>query len=597
MLTQPNHPADTANDSNLGAKELAHHIYALIDEKQWDSAASAINLFQERFPDQVAFAHYLNGWLARHQGHLAQAVEYLSQAVAENPNDQKYLELFGTALISAGHLEQAYQVVHTLLVIDPTNEQGLFNLAMLELLANHWGNAIQILTSVIKQYPINGLAHVKLAEALMAQSEDTEAQHHLDIAATLIPENPEFLYAAAKHSAMAGSNEKSLRYLEKLCEIAPNSGHAYYMMANAAKYTKSDLALAERLEHLLSGSLVAGSRDHIQFALAKIYSDMKEWDKAFTHLTEANNLRFRGHSLNAITSQTERSIKRYRRFDFSSSPKGSDSNVPIFVVGMPRSGTTLIDQVLSSHSQIGSIGESNHIQDSATFICSQPPRMTYPDCIINMDEVSLKQQADHYLANARESNMDKKRILDKMPGNYIYLGYIHTLFPNAHIIHSRRHPLDSTLSCYFQRFTATDPLDWSHNLTTLGKYYRLYSKMMAFWYQALPGKILDVHYENMVIDLESQARRIIDFVGLEWEDSCLEFHQSKRTVHTASLWQVRQPIYTSSLAKWKPYAKHLRPLIEALGDVLTEQDYEEIRAAGLDIRYPKKSFFSKLFQK
>jgi hypothetical protein len=176
---------------------------------------------------------------------------------------------------------------------------------------------------------------------------------------------------------------------------------------------------------------------------------------------------------------------------------------------------------------------------------------------------------------------EAEAIVDKMPGNAFHLGLIALALPQARFIHLQRSPMDTCFSCYIQRFAAVDGLEWSFDMTRLGQYYRACREVMAHWKVVLPGRILDVSYESIIADPEAESRRILEFCGFDWEAGCLEFHSRKRAVLTASVMQVRQPIYRSAIAKWKPYAKHMRPLVEALGDALSEQDRKILRDAGV----------------
>lgn len=242
---------------------------------------------------------------------------------------------------------------------------------------------------------------------------------------------------------------------------------------------------------------------------------------------------------------------------------GADSETPIFIVGMPRSGTTLIEQILANHPAVHGAGEITIFSK----IRKDKEETWFPDLAQAADRADLEQSGEAYAAAVQALNPEAARITDKMPHNYRYLGLIHMMLPRGRIIHCVRHPVDTCLSCFQQHFSQGQI--WTYQLDELGRYYVAYHKLMDHWRRVLPeGRILDVNYENVVADLEPQARRLIGHCGLAWDDACLAFHENKRAVRTASQAQVREPIYDRSVEPWKPYEKHLGPSLDALSPVL-----------------------------
>jgi hypothetical protein len=230
---------------------------------------------------------------------------------------------------------------------------------------------------------------------------------------------------------------------------------------------------------------------------------------------------------------------------------------------MPRSGTSLAEQILASHPDVFGAGElpvvNRMVDQLATVLDTSIP---YPECLKYLDNHTLEQLASEYLEEAQLKSNDEQFITDKMPSNFMHLGFISLMFPNARIIHCTRDPLDTCLSCYFQNFTGEHP--YAYSLTSLGKFYRMYEKLMEHWSKVIPNPIFELSYEKVVVNPEQEIRSMVDFCGLEWDDKCLDFHQTKRTVATASHSQVRQKIYTSSVGKWRSYEKHLDELCSAL---------------------------------
>lgn len=245
-----------------------------------------------------------------------------------------------------------------------------------------------------------------------------------------------------------------------------------------------------------------------------------------------------------------------------------DSELPIFIVGMARSGTTLTEQIISSHPQVHGAGELPDLLNLAR----QPQgasKTLFPHSMQMLTKADLGLMGGRYVTGLRERHAKANRITDKMPANFLAVGLIHLIVPNARIIHVKRNPIDTCLSGYSRLYSRGQA--HSYDLAEIGAYYRGYARLMDHWHAVLPaGAILDVVYEDLVADNEAQARRLIDYCGLPWDDVCLQFHKNERVIRTASVTQVRQPIYNTSVARWKRYETHLGPLVDALGDLVAE---------------------------
>jgi len=244
------------------------------------------------------------------------------------------------------------------------------------------------------------------------------------------------------------------------------------------------------------------------------------------------------------------------------------SPAQIFVLGMPRSGSTLIEQILASHPQIHGAGE---LTDFDTAVSSTLNAAEYPECVASLDGITLRRIGQSYLARLPAMADGRIRIVDKMPGNYLNVGLIRLALPNAKIIHTMRDPIDTCMSCYSKLFTLGH--HYTYHLEELGRFYRGYSELMNHWRRVLPpGAMIEVSYEEVVNDLEGQARRLIDYCGLPWDDRCIDFHGNSRPVKTASSVQVRKPLFRSSLQRWRRYESELAPLLRELGKALGATD-------------------------
>lgn len=316
----------------------------------------------------------------------------------------------------------------------------------------------------------------------------------------------------------------------------------------------------------------------LHFALGKCYEDTRQYDLAFHHYQAG--CRLKRKRIDYSAELTDANGSHIRTF-FSKENldrlrgEGCASNLPIFVLGMPRSGTTLTETILASHPLVHGAGELHDIIRIAGNPCDlpnlpndKPPAAAgYPLNLQDITPTELKQMGQRYVAGLQARAPDSARITDKMPANFHYLGLIHLMLPQAKIVHVKRNPVDTCLSCYTRLFGRSQYQ--SYDLVELGRYYRNYARLMQHWRETLPpGAFYEIQYEALVADQEGQARALLDYCGLPWDAACMDFHKTERSVRTASVTQVRQPIYQTSVEKWRNYEKHLGPLLEALGDLV-----------------------------
>jgi hypothetical protein len=310
-------------------------------------------------------------------------------------------------------------------------------------------------------------------------------------------------------------------------------------------------------------------RDRMQldFALGKAYADLKDFSRSFQHLVAGNTAKRAtiAYDENATFDLFDRIEKTFTRDLIEKKSGGGDpSSIPIFVLGMPRSGTTLIEQIIAGHPIVHGAGELRILNDVALSVhAPDSAALPYPEFLPLVDAVALRQIGARYVSLLRQLAPDDERVTDKMPSNYYFAGLIHLALPNAKIIHSMRDPVDTCISCFSKLFSAEQ--NHTYDLGEIGRYYRRYQQLMAHWRDVLPtGRILDVRYEDIVADLEGQARRIIEYCGLPWDERCLAFHKTERPIRTASATQVRRPIYKSAVGRWRAYQDQINPLLEAL---------------------------------
>ena len=388
----------------------------------------------------------------------------------------------------------------------------------------------------------------------------------------LRPDDPRGLNNLSNALSAQGRFEEAARCYMRALEIRPSDAEAYYNLVNLHPLNDgspdSEAAFARLSGH--AGALdrfPVREQSVILFAHAKALEARGETDRAFESLARANALH--RSTLRFDIAGSERLAGAIEeRFDPALLARlrgaGSPSQQPVFVVGMPRSGTTLVEQILSAHPEVHGAGEIGLFPALVSRMRSRDG-LGFPSLASGLSPADLQSLADAYLQRIEQLGAGKARVVDKTVGNFELLGLIHLCLPNARIIHCRRDPRDVCVSCFATRFSGGH--DYAYDLHELGRYWRRYERLMAHWKTVLPpGSVFEVDYEALVEDLEGWARRLVAHLGLPWDEACLRFHESRREVRTASFAQVRRPIYKASVGRWRRYARHLAPLLEALGE-------------------------------
>jgi hypothetical protein len=323
------------------------------------------------------------------------------------------------------------------------------------------------------------------------------------------------------------------------------------------------------MERLLgeADTLALGERTDLYFALGKAYDDLGRHAEAAQQWLQGNALKRREISYDAAAvDEVFERIRNVFAQDWLEIRQGAGhpSAIPVFIIGMPRSGTTLVEQILASHPQVFGGGETKYFADAIGEI-EAGRDVVYPDVASTLTGFDFSDLGNRYLTDSlRFAGPDALHVTDKMPSNFLFAGLIHLSLPNATIIHTVRDPVDTCLSCFSKLFTGE--LNYTYDLAELGRYYRQYQLLMTHWKRVLPaGRIFDVCYEELVEDVEGQARRIVAHCGLQWDTRCLSFQENDRPVRTASATQVRQPVYKSAVGRWRPYGAFLAPLLRELG--------------------------------
>ncbi|MBD3180415.1 MAG: tetratricopeptide repeat protein, partial [Candidatus Latescibacteria bacterium] len=414
--------------------------------------------------------------------------------------------------------------------------------------------------------------HLSRGRLLRRMGRSEEAAESYRRVLELEPENRSAAYQLARILHDEGEFDRAAGQYRSVIEKFPDYATAWRNLVLTRKWSSDDTDMKKKLLWQMEKAPPLDKAQYC-FALGKFYNDCGDYDRAFSYYREGNRIIDPGYDYQSNKRFVDAVIDEHMaRKQSGNKITGHPSTKPVFIVGMPRSGTTLASSVLSRHPAVTGVGElmevSILVKSLKNYLGSD---RLYPYCIGDLSGDRARELAGRYLENLEQLAPGAERVIDKLPQNFIHLGFIELLFPNATVIHCRRNPLDTCLSCYFQFFIQS--MSFAFDLQNLAKYYQLYRRFMDYWSGSLSIPLVNVDYEEMVRDLPGQARRLVEGCTLEWDDSCLD-HRGGSSVRTASRWQVRQPVYTSSMNRWKNYRKHIKPLLEAFP--------EHVRASGTD---------------
>ena len=513
------------------------------------------------FSNPSALAAMIEEGLTHHRASRLQEAEAVYRRVlAAKPNHPDALHLLGVIAHQAGNNEPAENLIRQAIAINSRVPDYHSNLGNVLKELGKLDAAIAVCRRALELKPDFPEAHNNLGAALKEQGRLEDAVAACQTALSLKPN------LAEAHNNL-GNALKSLGWLEdavaacqRALELNPNYPEAHYIIAQCKTFKKGDPEIAAMEVLVADSALDDGKKLVVFFALGKALEDIGDYDRAFDCFASGNRLEQRsaGFDIAAEETAAERLMAVFDEALFARlDGVGHGTETPVFIVGMPRSGTSLIEQIIASHPDVHGAGESMALGR----IVRELPH-GYPDCVSDIEELEWGALGRSYMERLLKDAPAARRVTDKMPRNIERVGLIHLMLPRARVIHCMRDPLDTCLSCYTLRFERSQ--DFTYDLTDLGRYFRLYERLVDHWRRVLPGMLLDVRYEDVVDDLEGSARRMVDFCGLEWNDACLEYHKNDRIVRTASAAQVRRPIYTNSVGRWRRYERRLTPLIEAL---------------------------------
>jgi tetratricopeptide (TPR) repeat protein len=562
----------------LKSRPESEHISLNLAEAQRRSglhveARKTLDALLKRRP-QMGEAWFCMGSLLHDQGQLEKAVECYRKTIKLAPSFLSARNSLGVALQEIGRLDEGIDELKEAIRLQPQSAEAHLNLAntylrkrLKRLAEQHYRSCLAIAPGLPQAHL--GLAQLGLEEGTVSDLTDEALAFHLQAAQTLAS-TPEYLYAAGMFEARKGKWDVAEGLLRQSLELRPDA-NTLYQYVHGKKFERPEPGIERMLAALLENSEPRNveAQALLQFSQGKMLNDLKRFEEAFAAYEEGNRLinATRTYDPAAVEAKIDRLIETFDSALLANwlDPSPSNTEKLVFVVGMPRSGTTLTEQILAAHPQVAGAGE---LPGLALLEIRLPEMLDaslpYPELVPNLDLPATQRIAESYLMDLdRQFPGAHQRLVDKSPVNFWHIGLIGVLFPRSKIIHVRRDPLDCCLSNYFQMFA--EGQDFAFDLANLGHYYRCYERLMAHWKTVLPEMIMDVRYEELTADPEFWTRELVRFIGLEWSEACLNPHESQGSVKTASIWQVRQPIYKTSVQRWKHYEAHLEPLKLALG--------------------------------
>lgn len=509
--------------------QLAHAFNA----KAWDVACDVAEHLLPLAPYHAG-VHYMMGVARMELGQTGQALEHLQLATHFAPQLPHYAAQLAKALASTQHLKEAGLAADGALALQPMDPWSFNTLGQVFTMVGQHRQATSMFKEAVALSPNDALFRLNLAHALLAEGDFQEAE--------------------AQMQACLQNN--------------PTHWAAYSSRANLRRWSAEENHVQELQSalNLSSGDLHAHL--HLHMAMAKENEDLGHYENAFRHYTEAKRA---GRALRPYSPRADKALFDAATSALTEAPPpsvGHGSEEPIFVIGMPRTGTTLLDRIISSHPEVSSAGELQNFGMSLKRLSSSRSRlMLDPGTFAGLGKIDWLALGDRYLQTSRPMAGATRHFIDKLPHNFIYAGYIASALPNAKIICVRRNPLDTCLSNFRQLFSPDTPYyDYSYDLLDTGRYYVLFDQIMAHWHRLFPGRILEVAYESLVDAQEETTRRVLLHCGLDYHASCLAFHENPQPVATASVVQVRSSMYRTATHRWKRYEAHLGELKNLLSE-------------------------------
>lgn len=520
-------------------------------------------------PDAASLSFEL-GCLLAHAGRGDEALERFHASVERQPDFAEGWHFIGLTLARAGRLHEALVPLRRAHALDPGNLRVLERLAQAEFDAGDPADALPLWQALAQRHPGDENVELKLGETLSRLGDDAGASAVYARALQRQPGSASLWMASAQAEEIAGRRDAAEAAYERALALRPGWAFPLAGLLGLRRGQAPDTRVAEAAALLDDPARGDDERALVGYELGKVYDGRGDPARAMRAWHAANAARRRDQGEpdpDDLARRVEASLALFDRSLFDRAAAfGNPDERPVFIVGMPRSGTTLLEQLLAAHPRVHGAGELADVSLIARDLPSRRgrPRL-WPHILEDIALEHLPAAAGRYLVAAtRLAPADALRVVDKYPLNYYLLGLVALMFPKARVLWCRRDPRDVAISIYGENFALAERL--ATRLDGIGHLVRLQTRMMRHWQAVLPLPILEVHYEQVAADTETQARRALEFLGLDWDPACLDFHRSERGVQTPSRWQVRQPVHTRSIGRWRPYAADLGPLLDVLGD-------------------------------
>ena len=496
-----------------------------------------------------------------------EAIPLLLKVLQAQPENAAAHGNLANALVSKEDFDRAQLEYRKVLDIHPGKPDALLGLARVFFGRDQLDQALSACQQAVLALTDNSEAHVLLGDILLRLEHYAAARATYEQALSIDARSLGAFLGLGVLQMELGHLEEARKSFSRAMEIEPENLTPYLYMADVKKMQQEDPCLlrleaeVSRIDSLLESKAVA-----LHFALGKAYDDLKQYDRAFPHF--AAGCRIKRARIAYDPDDQDRLVQNIcdlfsRKTVESLQGAGDPSDLPIFVLGMPRSGTTLVETIIASHPDVYGAGELRDLLTLAAEPIENSLGNDYPLSLHGLQRDDLARMGGRYVAGLRKRSTTARHITDKMPANFLAIGLIHLMLPNARIIHVKRNAADICLSSFTRRFS--HGLHHSYDLREMGRYYVAYATLMDHWREVLPRTaFFEVQYEELVMDKEAQTRRLIDYCGLAWHDACLESHKTERAVKTASITQVRQPVYQSSVERWRSYEAYLQPLFKEL---------------------------------
>ena len=569
------------NQINLSRAQLGP-VINLINSGQIKKAIGAINPLIQKYPNAPILFNLL-GICFNSISKFEDAIKMFAEATKINSNYAEAFYNLGSVQKKLGRFQEAIESYKRAIQITPNYLDAHNNLGNIYKDLGLLNDAIESYEWAISYGPKYAIAHINLA-SIYSSYDLEKALHHYQEAISIEPNFPEAHYSLGTVFSSLGQKDESMKSYEKALELRSDYVEAHNALSTIKKYKKNDPQIKQMKNLLKQTNLMLSDKISLNFALAKASEDLENHKDFFKFLNEGNHLN--KEKLNYSIDSDLEGISNIRNIFINSKGGAPKSNLkkgmprPIFIVGMPRSGTSLVEQIISSHTEVYGAGELDFLSRSILkeihtevygageldFLSKNVLKEIKPDNIKKIDSKEFFEKiTNNYYRSLSSFNISEDIFTDKMPLNFRFIGFILSAFPEAKIVHLKRDPIATCWSIYKHYFKSNGN-GYASNFDDLSSYYLMYKGLMDFWHKTFPNQIYDISYEDLTLSQEKETRKLLNYCDLSWDDRCLNFHKNTRAVHTTSGFQVREKMYQGSSEAWRKYEQYLEPLISKIGD-------------------------------